>query len=271
MPDGVNPERDANRWPIGVRLLLGAVPFLLVAIVWMVLVHVVRVSPIFLPPLEDLPRVVSQMFLEENIHEHIGLSILRVGGGLLAAFALATPLGIAMGWSVRVRHLTEPFVAFMRYLPMPVFIPLCILWFGSGDLEKIVVILLGAFFQLTLMVRDAAINVRPEYYEAATMLGAPRRDLILRVLWPAALPRIFDSYRICIGWAWTYLLVAEMVGATTGIGYYIITRQRYLMVPQIFAAMVMIGVLGMVTDIGLAALHARLFPWEDKESASQPR
>ena len=146
-------------------------------------------------------------------------------------------------------------------MPVPAFIPICILWFGSGNLQKMVIIFLGAFFQLILMVKDAAASVRIDYYEAATMLGAPRRDLILRVLWPAALPQIFNSYRICIGWAWTYLVVAEIVGASTGIGYYIIKAQRYLMVPQIFAAMVLIGILGMVTDLVLAALHGWLFPW----------
>ena len=112
-------------------------------------------------------------------------------------------------------------------MPVPVFVPLTILWFGSADLQKMVIIFLGAFFQLVLMIEDAARSVKKEYFEAATMLGAPRRDLIIRVLWPASFPQIFDSYRICLGWAWTYLVVAEIVGATTGIGYYIINIYKY--------------------------------------------
>jgi NitT/TauT family transport system permease protein len=131
------------------------------------------------------------------------------------------------------------------------------------------IIFIGAFFQLVLMVEDAAASVRKDYYEAAIMLGAPKLDLLLRVLWPAALPRIFDSYRICIGWAWTYLVVAEIVGATTGIGYYVIKAQRYLLIPQIFAAMALIGLLGMMTDIILSVLHARLFPWEERSKKQQ--
>jgi NitT/TauT family transport system permease protein len=154
-------------------------------------------------------------------------------------------------------------------MPVPVFIPLTILWVGSGNTQKMVIIFLGAFFQLVLMVEDAAKSVRRDFYESATMLGAPKRDLILRVLWPAAFPQIFDSYRICIGWAWTYLVVAEIVGATTGIGYYIIKAQRYLLVPQIFAAMVLIGLLGMFTDIFLAWMHKRLFPWEEKQNKQE--
>jgi NitT/TauT family transport system permease protein len=175
-----------------------------------------------------------------------------------------------MGYSEKLSRMFDPIIGFVRYMPVPVFIPLTILWLGSGNTQKMAIILIGAFFQLVLMVEDAATSVRKDYYEAAIMLGAPKRDLVLRVLWPAALPRIFDSYRICIGWAWTYLVVAEIVGATTGIGYYIIKAQRYLLIPQIFAAMVLIGLLGMMTDIILSVLHNRLFPWEERSKKHQP-
>jgi NitT/TauT family transport system permease protein len=111
------------------------------------------------------------------------------------------------------------------------------------------------------MIKDAAEAVPADFYEAAVMLGAPRRDLIWRVLWPAAWPRVFDSYRVCIGWAWTYLIVAEIVGATSGVGYYIIKAQRYLLVPEVFAAMFLIGSLGMATDLVLARLQVWLFAW----------
>src|SRR5262249_49178466 len=107
------------------------------------------------------------------------------------------------------------------------------------------------------------------YYEAATMLGAPRRDLVLRVLWPAALPQIFNSYRVCIGWAWSYLVVAEIVGANAGIGYYIIKAQRYWMSPETFPAMALTGPLGMATDLSLAVLHRWLFPWQETSPEAQ--
>ncbi len=248
-------ELTVRRW------MLGFLPFAGMALLWFILSHFCEIQEVFLPRLETMPGAVWGMFTEEAILSDVLISCYRVVAGFLIAVALATPLGILMAYSSRASQIFEPIVGFVRYMPVPAFIPICILWFGSGNLQKMVIIFLGAFFQLILMVKDAAASVRIDYYEAATMLGAPRRDLILRVLWPAALPQIFNSYRICIGWAWTYLVVAEIVGASTGIGYYIIKAQRYLMVPQIFAAMVLIGILCMVTDLVLAALHGWLFPW----------
>ncbi|HEV7892055.1 MAG TPA: ABC transporter permease [Pyrinomonadaceae bacterium] len=246
---------------LGLRALLGVLPFVALVLVWALLVHGFSVRQVFLPPPEQMPAVIWGMFASEGILGDILISCYRVMAGFIAAIAVATPLGILMGYNLRGRHLFEPIIGFIRYMPVPVFIPLCILWFGSDDLEKVIIIFLGAFFQLTLMIQDAAYSVRRDFYEAAVMLGAPRRDLISRVLWPAALPQIFDSYRVCLGWAWTYLIVAEIVGARTGIGFYIIKAQRYLMVPQIFAAMTLIGVLGMTTDLILGASHRKLFGW----------
>jgi NitT/TauT family transport system permease protein len=257
-----------RRRRFGLRVFLGFLPFAVTGLIWFVLVHGFSVRAVFLPPLEQMPTVIWGMFANEGIVHDILISCVRVIAGFMFAVMLATPLGILMGYNSRAQQLFEPIVGFIRYMPVPVFIPLCILWFGSGDLEKIVIIFLGAFFQLTLMVQDAVHDVRRDYYEAAVMLGAPRRALISRVLWPAAFPQIFDSYRVCIGWAWTYLIVAEIVGAREGIGFYIIKAQRYLMVPQIFAAMTLIGVLGMTTDLILGSTHRRLFRWSETSDRS---
>ena len=253
-----------RRW--SVHFLFGFLPFMAIAVIWTFLVHGVRISPVFLPPLEVMPGVVWRMFAEEGVARDMFISIYRVVCGFLLAVVIATPLGMLMGYSRWTSRIFGPMMGFVRYMPVPVFIPLTILWFQSGDTQKMVVIFLGAFFQLVLMIEDAARAVPQDYYEAAIMRGAPRRHLFLRVLWPAALPQIFDSYRICIGWAWTYLVVAEIVGANTGIGYYIIKAQRYLLIPQIFAAMVLIGILGMLTDLLFAAAHGRLFPWAERSS-----
>jgi NitT/TauT family transport system permease protein len=265
--DSLSQAAAWRRWPM--QFLLGFLPFTFVAVIWTFLVHGVKISPVFLPPLEVMPGVVWRMFVKEGITQDMLVSIYRVVCGFLLAVAIATPLGMLMGYSRWTSRLLGPIMGFVRYMPVPVFIPLTILWFQSGDTQKMIVIFLGAFFQLVLMVEDAARAVPKDYYEAAIMRGAPRRHLFFRVLWPAALPQIFDSYRICIGWAWTYLVVAEIVGANTGVGYYIIKAQRYLMIPQIFAAMVLIGLLGMLTDLLFAAAHDRLFPWAERASTGQ--
>jgi NitT/TauT family transport system permease protein len=257
-------RRNLPDW--AARVVYGFGPFIGTGAIWWALVHVVGVRPVFLPALEDMPAAIWNMFARQDMGTDVLISCGRVVAGFLAAALFATPLGVLMGYSGRAQRVFEPIIGFVRYMPVPAFIPLCILWFGSGDLEKVVIIFLGAFFQLVLMVQDAARAVRKDYYEAATMLGAPRRALMFRVLVPAALPQIFDSYRVCIGWAWTYLVVAEIVGARTGIGFFIIKSQRYLMVPQIFGAMIIIGMLGMTTDLLMGACHQWLFPWVERDA-----
>ncbi|MBN2082119.1 ABC transporter permease [bacterium] len=256
-------KRKPVNWQLVARnVLLGAIPFLVLAGAWICAVHVYHVKPIFLPPLEKLPQTLVEMFVEDKIHKDILVSVFRVLAGFLLAVILATPLGMLMGYNKHASQTFAPFMGFIRYLPVPVFVPLTLLWFGSGDPQKMSIIFLGAFFQLVLMIEDAAKNVPPEYYEAARMLGAPRYDLVLRVLLPASAPQIFDSYRICIGWAWTYLVVAELVGASNGIGYFILRAQRYLLVPKIFAAMLIIGILGLLTDLLFIMLSRLLFRWK---------
>jgi NitT/TauT family transport system permease protein len=267
MSAGASPPMQRS---VGIsRFLLGFVPFAAVAVIWTVLVDGVRIPEVFLPSLGAMPGVLWNMFAREGIGRDILISSYRVLGGFILAVMLATPLGLMMGYSRSVGRLFEPIVGFVRYIPVPVFIPLTILWLQSGNIQKMAVIFLGAFFQLVLMVRDAAGSVPKDYFEAAIMRCTPRRHLVTKVLWPAALPKVFDSYRICIGWAWTYLVVAEIVGANTGVGYYIIKAQRYLMIPQIFAAMFLIGLLGMATDLLFAAAYGRLFPWAPRSSSQQ--
>ncbi len=244
--------------------ILALLPFLCTVLAWQLLVHVFHVRPIFLPPLESFPNALWEMFVVEQIWRDVLVSTFRVVTGFFVAILLATPLGVLMGFSGNLNRMIAPYLGFVRYMPVPVFIPICILWLGSGDLQKSMIIFLGAFFQLVLMIQDAAAGVPKAYFEAASMLGAPRRDLLIRVLLPAAMPRIFESWRISMGWAWTYLVVAELVGATTGVGYYIVKAQRYLQIPKIFAAMALIGFLGLITDALFLFAHGRLFSWDEK-------
>src|SRR5437879_789587 len=137
------------------RILLGLLPFAVGALVWVVLGRVFGVRPVFLPALGDMPAAIWGMFTEQGIGSDIAISCFRVVAGFIAAVLLATPLGVLMGYSPRTSQLFEPIVGFIRYMPVPVFIHLCILWFGSGDLVKVIIIFSAAFFQLTLMVQGA--------------------------------------------------------------------------------------------------------------------
>ena len=218
-------------------------------------------DPVFLPgPLAVLTRAVA-WWTEDDLLTDVGISIWRVvaGWGLSAAFAL--PLGLLIGSYRAVQALLEPLTDFIRYMPAVAFIPLVMLWFGIDESSKIAVIFIGTFFQMVLMVAEDVKRVPMSQIEAAQTMGATRGELLQQVILPSAKPALLDTLRITMGWAWTYLVVAELVAANSGLGYSILKAQRFLQTDKIFAGILIIGVIGLAMDQGFRALHRRAFPW----------
>jgi NitT/TauT family transport system permease protein len=183
-----------------------------------------------------------------------------VTGWALSA-ALALPLGLLIGSYRGVQALLEPLTDFIRYMPAVAFIPLVMLWFGIEESSKVAVIFIGTFFQMVLMVAEDVKRVPMSQIEAAQTMGATRRELLEQVILPSAKPALLDTLRVTMGWAWTYLVVAELVAANSGLGYSILKAQRYLQTDQIFAGIVLIGAIGLAMDQGFRWLHRRAFPW----------
>ena len=202
-----------------------------------------------------------ELLLEQGFLHDIGMTVWRVVGGFALAAALALPLGVLMGAYKPIEAFFEPFVSFARYLPASAFIPLLILWAGIGELQKLLVIFIGSFFQLVLMVAVAVGNTRRDLVEAAYTLGASDRSLVTRVLLPYAAPEIAEILRLVLGWAWTYVIVAELIGSSSGIGHMITDSQALLATGQIIFGIIVIGLIGLVTDFAFKAANRRLFPW----------
>lgn len=191
----------------------------------------------------------------------IGVTVWRVVGGFAIAAVLAVPLGIAMGAYKPVEAFFAPFVSFARYLPASAFIPLLILWAGIGEAQKLLVIVIGCVFQLVLMVAGTVGQTRRDLVEAAYTLGASDGGVVRRVLIPATAPEIAESLRLVLGWAWTYVIVAELIGSSSGIGHMIIESQSLLATGQIIFGIIVIGVIGLVSDALFKVANRRLFPW----------
>ncbi|TSC74956.1 MAG: NitT/TauT family transport system permease protein, partial [Parcubacteria group bacterium Gr01-1014_33] len=166
--------------------------------------------------------------------------------------------------SKRFEAFTEPLIAFVRYIPPSAFIPLAIIWFGIGELEKIAILFLGVAPYLALLIADTVLNTRREFIEAALTLGAKTRDIILKIILPHSLPGIWDSFRIMFGAAWTFVIIAEIVGASAGLGHLMIQSQRFLRTDNIFAGLVVIGFLGLGTDYLFKIGYQKFFPWTEK-------
>ena len=218
----------------------------------------------FLPTPGEVVTAGVRMILDGTLFEHIYASTSVILIGWAIAALLAVPFGILMGSFKFFEALFEPVVNFVRYLPVSAMIPLLILYIGLGIEEKIAVIFIGTFFQLMLLVADVAAHVPKDLLDSAYTLGASRLRVVTRVLIPATLPGVMDNLRITIGWAWTYLIVAELVAAEKGLGIMILESQRGLRTDRIFVGLVTIGLLGFLSDVIFKALHRLVLPWSPR-------
>jgi NitT/TauT family transport system permease protein len=245
----------------GTRVVLGVAFFVLFVAVWAAVTFGGLVPRVFLAdPLQMLNSGYT-LLVEQGFAKDIGMTVWRVLGGFVIATALALPLGVLMGAYKPIEAFFEPFVSFARYLPASAFIPLLILWVGIGEAQKLAVIFIGSFFQLVLMIAVTVGNTRRDLVEAAYTLGVKDRSLIGRVLMPGAAPEIAETLRLVLGWAWTYVIVAELIGASSGIGHMITDSQALLATDQIIFGIIVIGLIGLVSDFLFKALNRRLFPW----------
>lgn len=253
------PRRDIPR---RTYLILSVSAFALILLLWTVIASSGLVDRLLLPTPGDVMRAGYRMFTQLNFLSHIGWTAYRVFAGFILAAVIGIPLGIAVGTYRAVEAMVEPLMSFIRYMPASAFIPLFILWLGLGEAGKIAVIFTGTFFQLVIMVAVEVASVSMSLLESAYTLGASHRQVLRRILLPAALPGIVDTLRLLLGWAWTYIIVAELVGASAGIGHNILAAQRQVATDRILFGILTIGILGLMTDFLAKALHRRLFPWQ---------
>ncbi|HPK32887.1 ABC transporter permease [Ottowia sp.] len=243
------------------RAVLGIGFFVLFVAVWAFFTLGGFVSPTFLASPVTMLEEGIRLFTEFGFAKDVGMTVWRVVGGFVLAAVIGVPMGIAMGAWKPVEAFLEPFVSFCRYLPASAFIPLLILWAGIGEMQKILVIFIGSFFQIVLMVAVTVGGARRDLVEAAYTLGATGRGIVRRVLIPGAAPQIAETLRLVLGWAWTYIIVAELIGASSGIGHMIVDSQALLNTGQIIFGIIIIGLIGLVSDFAFKALNRRLFAW----------
>ena len=223
------------------------------------------VDPIFLP---GPGQVASRLFtwvVEDDLAGDTMISMYRVITGFLLSAVLALPIGLLIGAFKPIEATLEPLTDFIRYMPAVAFIPLVMLWLGIGESAKISIIFIGTFFQMVLMVAENVRLVPKAQIEAAQTMGATRGEIVQLVLLQSAKPAILDTLRLTMGWAWTYLVVAELVAANSGLGYSILKAQRFLKTDTIFAGIILIGLIGLLMDQAFRWLHRRSFPWLHKQ------
>src|SRR5215207_7966340 len=245
----------------GAKVALGISFFVVFVAAWAFATLGGYVSKTFLADPITMLRDGWELLTRFGFAYDIAMTIWRVVGGFVLAAVVAVPLGILMGAYKPIEAFFEPFVSFARYLPASAFIPLLILWAGIGEAQKLLVIFIGSVFQVVLMVAMTVGSVRRDLVEAALTLGARDRGVLARVLIPASAPSIAETLRLVLGWAWTYVIVAELIGSSSGIGHMIIDSQALLATGQMIFGIIVIGIIGLISDFLFKLANRWLFAW----------
>ena len=240
---------------------LSLICFLLIIVAWCIGSYGKYVSDIFLPSPTAVIEKLVKMAKDGSLFANCWESTYRVLVGWIWSVVIALPMGMLMANSKKFSAFVQPIIEFVRYLPVVALVPLTLLYLGIGENQKYTIIFLGTFFQLVLMVCDTVSSVDKNMINAAKTLGASKWQVYKEVIFPASLPGLMDDFRLTIGWAWTYLVVAEMVAADNGLGYMILKSQRYLATDTIFAGLILIGLIGLITDWVFRILARIIAPW----------
>jgi taurine transport system permease protein len=235
---------------------------------WYLATRMAWVKPLFLPG----PAAVWQQFVDVSregfsdatLLSHVGWSALRVFGAFVLAVLTAVPVGILMGVNRVARGVFDPLVEFYRPLPPLAYLPLVVIWMGIGEGSKILLIYLAMFAPLALSARAGVRSVAIEQIHAAYSMGGTRAQILTQVILPAAMPEILTGMRIALGFGWTTLVAAEMVAATAGLGFMVLSASKFLATDVVIMGILVIGALAYVLDAGMRYLERRLVPWKGK-------
>jgi len=241
------------------NLVIGTLGFLGIGLLWFFTSHAGLVKPLFLPSPEKVLGRLWGLAMGGELLNDLLVSTGRILVAFGASAALALPLGIMVGRYRSMEALIEPLINFIRYMPVVAFVPLTILWTGTGELQKYLIIWIGTFFQMVLMIQDNVKRVPQDFIDVGRTLEMSGVAILWRIVLPSARPGIWDAMRICIGWSWSWLVVAELVAATSGLGYRITVAQRYFQTDTIIAYVLLLGLLGLITDQIMKWVGARLF------------
>jgi taurine transport system permease protein len=228
------------------------------------------VDPLLLPPPQEIGVAIVELlesgYRQIPMWEHVGVSVARALAAFIVAIVAGVPLGLLMGRSPGVRALLEPFVQFLRPLPKIALIPLAIVWFGIGEGSKFFLIFISCFLSVVVSATAAVHGVSQARIRAAQTLGASKAQIFLRVVLPNALPEIFTGIRLSVGIGWTSLIAAEMVAATSGLGWLVVNAGSYMRTDVVVLGILMLGSIGYLFDLGLVIAQRACVPWAGKDA-----
>lgn len=239
----------------------GGTTMLAVFVIWWAVSTLELVSPYFLPSPAAVAGSGVDLWRSGTLQKDLAASLSRIAVGFTITTVLAVPLGVALGTLWRVEATFEPIIDFIRYMPAVSFVPLTIVWLGVGESQKYAILFIGTFFQQALMIMDNVKRTPREYIHVGQTLGMHPLKMIGRIVVPHSAPAMWDTIRITLGWGWTWLVVAELVAAESGLGHRIVVSQRYFQTDRIFMIIILIGIIGLVLDQCMRLVDRAAFGW----------
>ncbi len=253
-PSGVGP-RCAPRW-------LGAVLPIAVLSLLELSVQMGAVPAHLLPPPTEIARTLVEL-ASNGLGAHVLASSVRVFIGFAIGAALAVACGMLVGLNRRAEALLDPSFQALRAIPSLAWVPLLLLWLGIDEASKITLIAIGAFFPVYMGVASGCRDVDRKLVEVAEMAGLTSVSLVRRVLLPAALPAVLTGLRNGLSLAWMFMVAAELIAATRGLGYLLTDGRETGRADIVLAAIVLLALLGKLTDTGMQRLESRCLAWRD--------
>ncbi|WP_321882049.1 taurine ABC transporter permease TauC [Paraburkholderia bannensis] len=232
---------------------------------WWLASHLQWLPPVLLPTpeavLRKLGRLYTEGFDDATLTQHLAASLSRIALAFALAVVTAIPAGIAIATSRIARGVLDPIIEFYRPVPPLAYLPLMVIWFGIGELSKVLLIYFTIFAPLAIATAAGANRVARTRLLAAQSLGATRLQVLVHVVLPSALPEILTGVRIALGAGWSTLVAAELIAATRGLGFMVYSASRFLVTDVVIAGILLIGAIALVLELGLRALQRKLTPW----------
>ena len=252
----------------GDTLLLSLASIAGIIFLWWLATTLGWVKPLFLPGpgavLRKFLQVWNEGFTNTAFLTHVAVSTARVFGAFLLACLIGIPLGLAMGMSPLVRGIFDPPIEFYRPIPPLAYLPLMIIWFGIGEMSKVLLIFLSVLAPVALGARAGVKSAAIEQIHAAYSFGASRWQVMRHVILPSALPEILTAMRIGIGFGWTTLVAAEMVAATEGLGYMVLSASQFLQTSTVIMGIVVIAAIAYAFDLLMRFIERKVVPWKGR-------
>ena len=241
--------RVAEDIPTSLAWLLMGLSVIIPLIIWFLLATNSQIDSVFLPSPNDVKEALIRLGAKGFLFKDIGASFTRVTIGFCLSVLVAIPLGIMMGSFASIRSLFEPIIGILRYMPAPAFIPLLIIYLGIDESPKIALIFIGTVFFNVLMIMDAVKFIPKDLIETTYTLGGSRWQILTQVIMPYIIPSILDTFRINIATSWNLVVVAELLAASEGLGKRILLAQKFLKTDEIFACLLVLGLIGFMLDL----------------------